>query len=119
MMANPSITKNRIVLVPFPFDDLSGVKPRPALCLTDPVGAHDHVVFAFITSRVPPDLLNTGVVLDADAEWFGDTGLRVQSTIRLHRLVTLTARFIKRELGELPRSIQEDVSTKLKRLFTS
>lgn len=31
--------KYRIVLVPFPFDDLSGSKLRPALCLTDVIGS--------------------------------------------------------------------------------
>jgi hypothetical protein len=42
----------KIVLVPFPFDDLSGSKVRPAICLTDPVGQHRHVVLGFITSQI-------------------------------------------------------------------
>ena len=46
------MTKHSIVLVPFPFDDLSSNKGRPAVCLTDPVGPHRHVILAFITSRV-------------------------------------------------------------------
>ena len=41
-------------MVAFPFDDLSGSKVRPAVCLTDVVGVHGHVVLAFITSAVPP-----------------------------------------------------------------
>ncbi len=36
--ASPSMTKRKIVLVPFPFDDLSGDKVRPALYLTDNLG---------------------------------------------------------------------------------
>lgn len=35
-MVNPSMTKGKVVLVPFPFDDLTADKVRPALCLTDP-----------------------------------------------------------------------------------
>jgi len=32
--------KHKVVLVPFPFDDLSNTKVRPAVCLTEPVGEH-------------------------------------------------------------------------------
>jgi mRNA interferase MazF len=42
-----------VVLVPFPFDDLTGTKVRPAVCLTDILGVHRHVVLAFVTSVVP------------------------------------------------------------------
>jgi len=42
--------RNKVVLVPFPFDDLSSNKVRPAVCLTEPLGSHRHVVVAFITS---------------------------------------------------------------------
>ncbi|RLI53599.1 MAG: type II toxin-antitoxin system PemK/MazF family toxin, partial [Candidatus Thorarchaeota archaeon] len=71
------MTKGKVVLVPFPFDDLSAAKVRPAVCLTDPVGPHRHVVLAFITSSIPSDLMETDIVLDASRPDFGDTGLRV------------------------------------------
>lgn len=38
--------KYKIVLVPFPFDDLSATKVRPAICLTDSISAYQHVVAA-------------------------------------------------------------------------
>ena len=34
--------KGKIVQVPFPFDALSTSKVRPAVCLTDSVGPHQH-----------------------------------------------------------------------------
>jgi mRNA interferase MazF len=34
------VTSGRVVLIPFPFDDLSGAKVRPAVCLTEPIGPH-------------------------------------------------------------------------------
>ena len=40
--------KSKIVLIPFPFDNFSEVKIRPALCLTNKVGKYDHIVVAFI-----------------------------------------------------------------------
>jgi hypothetical protein len=62
-MENPLNWKNSIVLVPFPFDDLAATKVRPALCLTERLGSHDHVVVAFITSEVPGELDPTDIVI--------------------------------------------------------
>jgi mRNA interferase MazF len=45
------------------------------------------------------------------------TGLRVTSTLRLHRLITVTTALIRRELGELPPSMKVKVTDKLKELF--
>lgn len=111
------MTKGKVVLVPFPFDDLSATKVRPAVCLTDPVGPHRHVVLAFITSQGPTDLRDTDLVLDANAPEFSYTGLKVSSTLRLHRLMTVATSFIVRELGELAPSMQTEAAQPLRRLF--
>lgn len=84
------MTRGKIVLVPFPFDDLSATKVRPAVCLTNPIGPHHHVILAFITSRIPADLADTDLVLDVSQPDFASTGLRVTSALRLHRLMTVT-----------------------------
>lgn len=57
------MTKGKFVLVPFPFDDLSAEKVRPAVCLTDPIGIHRHVIVAFISSQVPAVLAPTDLVI--------------------------------------------------------
>jgi len=44
--------KHKIILVPFPFDDLTGIKVRPAVCLTDSMTSYNHVVIAFVTSQI-------------------------------------------------------------------
>jgi mRNA interferase MazF len=109
--------KGKIVLVPFPFDDLSSAKVRPAVCLTNPLGAHRHVVLGFITSRTSSTLANSDIVLDAGDSDFSITGLRVSSTLRLHRLMTVTTSIIRRELGRLPPRLQAEVDAKLCDLF--
>jgi mRNA interferase MazF len=106
-------------LVPFPFDDLSGGKVRPAVCLTDPIDPHRHVVLAFITSQVPPDLLDSDLVLDSTSSDFTATGLRVSSAVRLHRIMTVTTSLILRELGELSAALQNEVASRLRKLFDS
>src|SRR5687768_8103741 len=102
--------KGKVVLVPFLFDDLSSAKVRPAVCLTDLIGAHGHIVIAFITSQEPADAVVTDVILDPADPGFAATGLRVRSVLRLHRLVTVTAALIRRELGELPPSCYRRLS---------
>jgi mRNA interferase MazF len=109
--------KNKIVLVPFPFDDLSSHKVRPAVCLTDEINPHNHIVLAFITSQVQQIQSDTDFVIDLQDADFGQTGLRVSSTIRLHRLMTVSASIIKRELGELSQNQQTEVENRLRKLF--
>ena len=109
--------KGKVVLVPFPFDDLSSTKVRPAVCLTNPIGPHHHVILAFISSQVPADILETDVVLDTTQADFSSTGLRVSSTLRLHRLMTVTTLFIQRDLGELSPRLRGEVDRRLKKLF--
>jgi len=109
--------KGKVVLVPFPFDDLTASKVRPAVCLTEAIGSHGHVVLAFISSRVPQTPELTDVILDASRGDFPATGLRVSSVLRLHRVVTLTASLIVRQLGELSPGWQREVDKKLVTLF--
>ncbi|MBX3057073.1 MAG: type II toxin-antitoxin system PemK/MazF family toxin [Anaerolineae bacterium] len=109
--------KYKIVLVPFPFDDLSATKVRPAVCLTEPVGMHRHVVLAFITSQVLAQPAATDFVIQSSDKNFAKTGLAVSSTIQLHRLVTVTTALIKRELGQLPPDMQVHVKEKIMQLF--
>lgn len=107
----------QVVLVPFPFDDLSSSKVRPAVCLTDPIGPHRHIVLAFITSQIPSELLPTDIVIDSTRADFAVTGLRVSSSLQLHRLMTVTTSLIQRELGVLPADIQVQVRARLRLLF--
>jgi mRNA interferase MazF len=111
------VIRGKVVLVPFPFDDFSTTKVRPAVCLTEPIGPHRHVVLAFVSSRVPADPIRTDLVIDSDQEDFAVTGLRVSSTLRLHRLMTATTTFIRRELGELSPGMLIEVRQRLRDLF--
>jgi mRNA interferase MazF len=111
------MTKGRIVLVPFPFDDMTASKVRPAMCLTDPIGPHRHVVVAFVSSQMPADIASTDGVLNPKRRDFAATGLGVASVLRLHRLVTLTTALIRRDMGKLSQAWQDEVDQKLAALF--
>jgi len=111
------MTKGKVVLVPFPFDDLSTSKVRPAVCRTDPFGPYRHVVLAFVTSRLPSQPAATDVILREEDPDFGQTGLKVSSALRLHRVITVSTSLIQRELGALSSERQAEVDERLRRLF--
>ncbi len=106
-----------VVLVPFPFDDLSGQKVRPAVCLTDAVGIHRHVVLAFVSSVVPGVPEPSDLLLTPTMPEFASTGLRVASVLRLHRIVTVSAAIVRRRLGVLAPGTQTQLAQKLRALF--
>jgi len=105
--------KGDIVLVPFPFDDFSATKMRPAVCLTGQIGKYKHLVVAFISSRLPEEKTETDITLEANTQ----TGLKVQSILRLHKMATIPASLIKRQLGHLPKIKKDETDNKLRILF--
>ncbi|MFN0213030.1 MAG: type II toxin-antitoxin system PemK/MazF family toxin [Saprospiraceae bacterium] len=109
--------KWKIVLVPFPFDDLTGTKVRPAVCLTDEISTYRHVVIAFITSQVTKASEPSDIPLLTSSPDFSLTGLKAPSAIRLHRLVTIPTSLMQRQLGNLPVGLQNTVEQKLRALF--
>ena len=116
-MENHLMIKNSIVLVPFPFDDFSVSKVRPALCLTSEIGKYDHVIIAFISSNIPNDLVDSDLIIQRNSENFAGTGLAVDSVIRLHKIVTIPKNLIKRKLGEVNNSVEVAIEMKIRQLF--
>ena len=74
--------KGQVVIVPFPFSDLSGSKRRPALVIADPGGSD--VVLCQITSKAKYD----GMEVSLFAADFVTGGLPVASNIRPNKLFT-------------------------------
>ena len=111
--------KNSIVLVPFPFDDFSVSKVRPALCLTSEIGKHDHVIIAFITSKMPDDLVDSDIILRKQSENSFGTGLTVDSVVRLHKIVTVPKILIKRKLGSINKSVETEIKRKISQMFSN
>ena len=109
--------KNSIVLVPFPFDDFSVSKVRPALCLTTEIGIYNHVIIAFISSKLPDNLIDSDLIIKKQTENSLGTGLTVDSVIRLHKIITIPKTLIKRKLGTINSSVQAEIEMKIRQLF--
>jgi mRNA interferase MazF len=109
--------KNSIVLVPFPFDDFSDSKVRPALCLTSEIGKYSQIIIAFISSRIPEDMVDSDVLISYQSEKSMGTGLVQDSVIRLHKIVTIPKSLIRGKLGNINKSVEIEVLKKLRHLF--
>ncbi len=109
--------KNSIVLVPFPFDNFSASKVRPALCLTSEVSKFNHIIIAFISSKIPDELAESDFVIEKDSAYWKGTGLAVDSVIRLHKMVTIPKSLIKRKLGVIDKLVKVEIRKRIKLLF--
>lgn len=106
--------KGKIVLIPFPFTDLTTAKLRPALILFE--GERD-VVAAFISSRIPEKLALTEVLVDKSHPEFTLTGLKVSSVIKLDKIATVLKDLIVGELGELGNLLKREVNMRLRKVY--
>ena len=108
--------KGSVVLVPFPFTDLSGQKVRPAIILAHP-NKSDDVIVVFISSRNIKKKFSFDIILTKTDKAFDATGLKVNSVIKLNKIATLDKKIILGELGCLSADMYKKVQTKLKKLF--
>ena len=109
--------KSSIVLVPFPFDDFSSAQVRPALCLTSEIGLHGHVIIAFISSKIPNELIDSDFVIIKNSDFWIGTGLNVDSVIRLHKMVSIPKSLIKRKLGSISFDLEKAILRKILQIF--
>jgi mRNA interferase MazF len=108
-----------VALVQYPFDELSGSKLRPGLCLTDTIGVRKYVIVAYITSQLPATLLPSEIVIQDSHPDFEQTGLRTSSMIQLHRIFSTPEDLILRKLGSLSIVLQNEVKEKLATMLLS
>ena len=110
--------RGEIYLASFPFGNAPGMKLRPVLLLTSPVGASAEVVAAYISSIVPSALLPSDLVLNPQNSKDASTGLKVISVLRLHKLATIHSSIFQRRLGELAPETLEQVDSRLRILLS-
>lgn len=100
------MNKGDIVLIPFPFTDLSGHKVRPALVL---VAIHDSVSVCFLTTQ-----LKWQDEFDVLVEPSYANGLKKTSLIRLEKFATIDKDLVIGRLGTLEKAYTESVNQKLR-----
>jgi mRNA interferase MazF len=106
--------KGKIVLVHFPFTDLTSSKLRPALVLYE---SADDVIVAFISSKVASHILPSDLLLSADHPAFPSTGLKTPSVIKFDKVATVSKDLIEGEIGKIPKILSDECNTVMSRIF--
>lgn len=97
--------KGEIVLIPFPFTDLTGSKLRPALVL---VADNNDVTVSFITTQTRWQE-STDVVIKPSL----NNGLKKDSLLRLSKLATIEANLVIGILGTLDKNTIQTINQNL------
>ncbi len=103
------MAKGDIVLITFPFTDLSGRKLRPAVVL---VQTNLDVTVCFITTQMQWQEI-TDVTISPNST----NGLKMPSLIRTSKIATLEKTLSKGLLGKLNPKELTELNDKLKQLF--
>jgi mRNA interferase MazF len=101
--------KGDVVLIPFPFTNLTGSKKRPALIL---VSEETDITVSFITTQ-----FKWSSDHDVNLKPSIKNGLKAASLIRLGKLATLDKSLVIGLLGELSVTDMEKVNQSLRLLF--
>ncbi len=101
-----------IVLVPFPFTDLSSKKVRPALIIS-PNPQQEDVILVFISSVISPYPSRFDYLLEEKNPAFLATGLKVPSVFKMRKILTLSRTQILRYLGHTIPSLQLEIDKRI------
>lgn len=113
------IKRGDIVLVKFPFTDLTATKVRPALVISsDKYNQNSNdILFMLITSKTD-NLFMEDLLVDSTHPEFPGTGLKRSSLFKIDRIVILCKTIATRKLGEAGPKIMNEVSLRLKKVLS-
>jgi mRNA interferase MazF len=86
-----------IVLVPFPFSELTNIKVLPAVVISTTKDKYKDVIVSAISSVVPEILSSNEILITPNSS----NGLRIKSVIKVDRIVTIKKENIIAILGKL------------------
>ena len=106
-----------IVLVPFPFTDLTSTKVRPALIVSRTSSTSPDLMLSFITSQVARKESSGIFTLRSDEDGFAETGLKVDSSFRFDKIATLSKTLILGELGYAKQEVLRKMASSFTEAF--
>lgn len=100
--------QREIVLIPFPFSDLSLAKKRPALIISnDKLNKMQDRICCLVTSKIHNDDL---VINKND---FESGNLPFKSSVKVHRLFSIDEKIVIKKLCKINSNLHKEVITKL------
>lgn len=102
-----------VVVIKYPFSELSQTKLRPALLLGKLPGEHDDWLVCMISSRVRQQIDGFDEVIEEDDADFGSSGLKTASVIRIGRLLVVEGKLLPGALGTVSTERLQRVRSRL------
>lgn len=117
MPSTTSYKRGDVVLVPFPFTDLSSAKQQPALVISPDAfnAVREDVLAAAITSQIPATLAADEFLIPANA--LRACGLPKRSLVKITKMVSLHRQLVVKRIGALPAPVLAQVIAALRKLF--
>ena len=96
-----------IILIPFPYSDLTGVKKRPAIIVSNSNLKGEDKICCLVTSNNPSD----GILISKNS--FSEGTLPFKSWIKPHRIFTIDKRIIIKKLSKVKKDFYERIEDKI------
>jgi mRNA interferase MazF len=108
--------RGEVILIPFPFSDLSSSKQRPALVISSEEfhRQSSEIIVCAITSQSPTSLASFEYLLSK--EDLSVAGLPKLSKVKCGKIVTLDRRMVRKKLGKLPSSTLSEILSVLRKI---
>ena len=104
-----------IILIPFPFAELTNKKVRPTIVICETKDFYKDLVICAISSVVPKNLTGNEMLLKIDST----NNLRVNSVAKIDRIVTAKRNDVIAVLGKLSETDLESFKKKFIKLIDS
>lgn len=102
-----------IILLPFPFAELTHKKVRPAVVVCETSDKYKDLVVCSISSVIPSDLSANEILLHPDQT----NKLRAESVIKVDRIVTVKRRHVIARIGRLDEDALANFKARFRQLI--
>jgi len=109
--------KGEVVLVPFPFADLTAAKQRPTLIISSKSynKKHAEVLIIAITSQIPSSIPPEEYLLSSEEQQAG--GLLKRSLVKTGKIFAIDKRQIRKSLGMPPDKSIKQIEERLRKII--
>jgi len=106
--------RGEIVLISVPFSNLSSVKKRPVLVISNTL--HNYANRDMIVVAITSNLQQNGIIIEANDLIFGE--LPKTSLIRCEKIYTLEQSIVHKRFGVVSQDVLENVVNEINNLIT-
>ena len=115
MKSGTKFEQGEIVLVPFPFSDLSSVKHRPVLILSNNV--YNKKTEDIVTCGITSNLKDSEFSVLVENKDLIEGRLPVKSRIKVDKLFTLKQSLVKRKIAKINKKLFGQVNKEISKLI--